>query len=96
MTETIISLLSIIVGIVGTVIFARIYTTSFSGITLPTICGVFGSILFIKVFSRLGFSPNHITHSHSKILLLLLNFAVSILGGIAVLKFIFYVKKKYT
>ena len=48
-----------------------------------TIAGVFGSIFLIKSFGRLGFNPQAIMSSgEANYYLLILNFLVSIIGGV--------------
>ncbi len=83
MTETIISLLSILIGIIGanlTGIFFKKYSFGFTG---NTIAGVFGSIFLIKSVGRLGFDPASIMRSGNPDLgLLSINLIGSFLGGI--------------
>ena len=82
MTGSLISLLSIIAGIIGANIFGKIYKKYSFGITGNTIVGVFGSILFIKSFGRLGFDANSIIESAElDILMLTLNLSISFIGG---------------
>jgi uncharacterized membrane protein YeaQ/YmgE (transglycosylase-associated protein family) len=82
MTETLISLISILIGIIGansTVFILKKYSF---GIIGNTIAGVFGSILFIKTFGRLGFNPWFIMKNgtfYSS--LFIINCIVSFLGG---------------
>lgn len=95
MTETIISLLSISCGILGAVLFGKIYSKHSFGISGNAIVGVFGSILLIKSFGRLGFAPNYIVINQKiSISLLLLNFFISALGGIGLLVLIKTLYKK--
>ncbi|WP_299526876.1 hypothetical protein [uncultured Lutibacter sp.] len=82
MTHTLISLISIIVGIIGANIAGIILKKYTLGITGNTIAGVFGSILLIKSFGRLGFNPNAIMNLGSiNFNLLSINILVSFLGG---------------
>ena len=82
MTDTLISLISILIGIIGansTAFFFRKYSFDLVG---NTIAGVFGSILFIKSFGRFGFDPVSIMQTGSTNLpLFFLNCLVSFLGG---------------
>ena len=83
MTDTLISLLSILIGIVGansTGLFFKKYSFGLIG---NTIAGVFGSVFFIKSIGRLGFSPQAIMETGSvNTNLFLLNCAVSFCGGL--------------
>ncbi|ANW95610.1 hypothetical protein AXE80_04660 [Wenyingzhuangia fucanilytica] len=95
MTETSISLLSILVGIVASNIYAYFSNSKDFGITGNTILGVFGSILFIKSFSRLGFSPSDIMQYHElNIGLFSINILVSALGGILFFLLVKYLYQK--
>ena len=60
MTATLISLISIIIGIFGAYTAGYIFKKYSLGIIGNTIAGVFGSVLFIKLFGRLGFDPKSI------------------------------------
>ena len=83
MTLTVISLLSIVVGILGANIFGLLKPKNTLGFIGNTIAGVFGSIFFIKSFGRLGFNPQAIMRSgEANYYLLMLNLLVSILGGV--------------
>lgn len=84
MTETSISLLSILVGIVAALLFAKlkpIYSLGFAG---NCIVGVFGSILFIKVFGRLlNLAPDAVVLENGiHLLKLTANLLLSALGGL--------------
>jgi len=83
MTDSLISLISIFIGLISANIFAfyrRKYTLRFIG---NTISGIFGSILFIKIFGRLGFGPKDIMQTgDTNFILFSINLLVSILGGI--------------
>jgi len=63
MTATLISLISILCGIIGANLIGVIYKKKSFGLLGNTIAGVFGCIFIIKSFGRLGFDPNFIIHS---------------------------------
>ena len=95
MTETLISLISIFIGIIGANITGILYKKHSFGIIGNTITGVFGSIFFIKSFGRLGFDPISIMQNgtfHSS--LFIINCMVSFLGGILVLFFVKFIERK--
>ena len=83
MTGTLISLISIFIGIIAANLFGLLkkkYTFNFTGNTL---IGVFGSILLIKTFGRLGFDPWSIMNNGNfNGFLLIINLLVSALGGV--------------
>ena len=83
MSETLISLISILIGIIGANgigLFLKKYSF---GVVGNTISGVFGSILFIKLFGRLGFNPIFVMQNdHFNSLLFSINCIVSFLGGV--------------
>jgi uncharacterized membrane protein YeaQ/YmgE (transglycosylase-associated protein family) len=83
MTETLIALLSILIGIIGANLigyFSKKYSFGFTGNTLV---GVFGSIFFMKLFGHLGLNPNIIMQTGSvNVILFILNLTTSFLGGI--------------
>ena len=82
MTATLISLISILVGIIGANTIAAIFKKHSFGIIGNTIVGVFGSIFFIKSFGRLGFDPFSIVQNGTiDLKLLSINLIVSFLGG---------------
>ncbi len=83
MTESIISLLSIMFGVLSSNIYDKLkHYNNFDPVGY-SISGVFGSILFIKSFGRFGFGPRAIMESGNVgINLLIINILVSILGGI--------------
>ncbi len=82
MTATIISLISIFIGIIGAYITAYIFKKYSFGIIGNTIAGVFGSIFLIKSFGRLGFNPKSIMQLGSvNYSLFIINILVSFLGG---------------
>ncbi|WP_090119588.1 hypothetical protein [Lutibacter oricola] len=82
MTATLISLISILVGIIGANITAVIFKKYSFGIIGNTIAGVFGSIFFIKSLGKLGFNPLSIVKLENiNYSLLTINLIVSFLGG---------------
>jgi len=84
MTATLISLISILTGIIGANIAAVIFKKYSFGIVGNTIAGVFGSIFFIKSFGRLGFDPFSIIETGTiNYELLIINLIVSLFGGVA-------------
>jgi hypothetical protein len=82
MTDTLISLVSIFVGIIGANIAGYIFK-KYSFVSIGnTIAGVFGSILFIKLGGRSGFDPKSIVQDgyfHAG--LFIINYLVSFFGG---------------
>lgn len=83
MTETLISLISILIGIIASNLFGYFKKAYSFGLVGNTIIGVFGSILVLKAFGRLGFNPWSITKNGSiEIDLFLINIAISAIGGI--------------
>ena len=86
MTETIIALLSIVIGIIATLVLGQIKQKLSFGLIGNCMIGVFGSVLFIKSFGRLGFDPASICANNvTNLPLLFINMAVSALGGIFLL-----------
>ncbi len=82
MTDTLISLISILIGIVGANITGYIFKKYSFGIIGNTIAGVFGSILLIKSFGRLGFDPKSIMQfGNLNYNLFMINSIVSFFGG---------------
>ncbi|WP_298553694.1 hypothetical protein [uncultured Algibacter sp.] len=82
MTDTLISLISIFIGIIGGNSFGFLFKKYSLGFIGNTIAGVFGGILFIKVFGRLGFNPQVIMASGSvDVFLFVINTLMSFLGG---------------
>lgn len=83
MTETLIALISIIIGIAGAnsvQLFSKKYSFDIIG---NSIAGVFGSVFLIKSFGRLGFDPISIMQSGSlNIYLFCINILISLFGGI--------------
>ncbi len=97
MTETLIALLSILIGIIGANLFGYFLKKYSFGFTGNTLIGVFGSIFFIKLFGRLGFDPISIMILGSaNFNLLIINFSVSLLGGVLAVILIRKLKKIMT
>ena len=83
MTGTLISLISILIGIIAANTFGFFYKKYTFGFIGNTLVGVFGSIFFIKSFGRLGFDPWSIMQNQDiNIMLFSINCMVSALGGI--------------
>lgn len=96
MTPSLLALLSIGFGIIGTNVFAIIfkkYSFQFIG---NTIVGVFGSIFFVKMFGHLGFSINSVVDSQHAYLLFAINITVSMIGGIVFLVLLKKITSKTT
>lgn len=95
MTATLISLISIFLGILGAISLGFWFKKYSFGIIGNTISGVFGSVFVIKSFGRLGFDPTSIVHLNSvNCSLFLLNIVISFSSGAAALLLIYFVKKK--
>ena len=95
MTLTVISLLSIVLGILGANIFGLLKPKITLGFIGNTIAGVFGSIFLIKSFGRLGFNPQSIMSSgETNYYLLMLNLSISIIGGVLAVYLGVQLKKK--
>jgi len=89
MTETLLSLISILIGIISANLLGYFKKKYSFGLIGNTLIGVFGSILLLKSFGRLGFDPWSIMQNetfHS--LLFIINCIVSFLGGALGLIFI--------
>ena len=83
MTGTLISLISILIGIIAANVFGNFKQKYSFGFTGNTVIGVFGSILFIKTFGRLGFNPWSIMNNGDfDGFRLALNLVVSAMGGV--------------
>jgi len=86
MTTTLISLISILIGIISANTLGLIYKKYSFDFTGNTIAGVFGSIFLIKSFGRIGFGANHIiTENQINIIPFIINIIVSTAGGILAL-----------
>ncbi|AUC85532.1 hypothetical protein CW731_09615 [Polaribacter sp. ALD11] len=95
MTETLISLISIFIGIIGAISAGFIFKKYSFGIVGNTISGVFGSVFLIKSFGRLGFNPQSIVQNGTfNGLLFSINCIVSFLGGVFVLIIIKKISQK--
>jgi integral membrane protein len=82
MTDTLISLISIMIGIIGANFTGLLFKRYSFGLIGNTIAGVFGSILLMKSLGRLGFDPISIMQSgNTDLPLFLLNCLVSFGGG---------------
>ncbi|WP_179335202.1 hypothetical protein [Winogradskyella costae] len=89
MTGTLISLISILVGILAANVFGYLKTKYTFGFKGNTLVGVFGSILLIKTLGRFGFDPWHIMNNGDfDGLRLTVNLFVSALGGVLGLLFV--------
>ena len=83
MTATLLSLISIFVGILGSNLAGILFKKYSFGLIGNTITGVFGSILFIKSFGRLGFDPSSVIELGTvNYALFGLNCLCSFMGGI--------------
>ena len=83
MTDTLISIISIIIGIIGANLTGFVFKKYSLGLIGNTIAGVFGSIFLIKTFGRLGFDPKSIMQSGNvNLSLFILNSIVSFCGGV--------------
>lgn len=82
MTDTLISLISIYIGVIGANFTGFVFKKYSFGIIGNTIAGVFGSIFLIKSFGRLGFDPVSIMQTGKvNIFLFIVNSVVSFFGG---------------
>lgn len=97
MTGTLISLISILIGIIAANLFGYFKKKYSFGTIGNTIAGVFGSILFIKSFGRLGFDPWSIMNDGDfNGFRLAINMIVSAFGGAFAVFVITKLKKKLT
>ena len=95
MTATLISLISVLIGIIGANITGYIFKKYSFGFLGNTIAGVFGSIFLIKSLGRLGFDPNSIVEfGNVNFGLFALNVFVSFFGGAIALILIYKLKIK--
>lgn len=96
MTGTLISLISILLGIIGANSTGFVFKKYSFGVIGNTIVGVFCSILLIKSFGRLGFDPLSIMHNgifdNS---LFIINCLVSVLAGAFGLIIINFIERKF-
>jgi uncharacterized membrane protein YeaQ/YmgE (transglycosylase-associated protein family) len=97
MTTTLLSLISILVGIIGSNLTGYVFKKHSFGITGNTIAGVFGSIFVIKSFGRLGFNPQAILETGTvNYGLFTLNSIISFLSGAIAVILIYILKQKMT
>ena len=83
MTDTLISLISIFIGIIGANSTSLLFKRYSFGLIGNTIAGVFGSVFFIKSIGRLGFSPQAIMQTgRVNVNLFVINALVSFCGGL--------------
>ena len=95
MTQTILSLVSILLGILGAVLIGLLKPKWSFGLTGNIIVGVFASIFIIKSFGRLGFAPNDIViNQQVNYFLLILNLIISLISGALALTLTHYIKQK--
>lgn len=95
MTLTLISLISILTGIMGAYLTAFIFKKYSFGIIGNTIAGVFGSIFFIKSIGRFGIDPNTIMESgEMDIIRFGLNLFISLIGGGIAVFLAYKIKKR--
>ncbi|MFB9056095.1 hypothetical protein ACFFU9_05000 [Mariniflexile ostreae] len=95
MTDTLIAIISIFIGILGANLVGFFYKKYSLGFTGNTVAGMFGSIFFIKLFGRLGFGPKSIMLTGEvNGVLFTINVMVSFLGGVLGLYFIKWVVRK--
>ena len=86
MTTTLISLISILIGIIGANTVGFVLKKYSFGSIGNTIAGVFGSVFFIKSLGRLGFDPVSILQTGNvNSTLFIVNLMVSFFGGIIAL-----------
>ncbi|MBJ2174691.1 hypothetical protein JBL43_10620 [Aureibaculum sp. A20] len=82
MTDTLIAIISIFMGMLGANLLSFLIKKYSLGFTANTITGIFGSIFFIKSIGRLGFDPVTIMQSGEvNITLFSINMLVSLTGG---------------
>lgn len=95
MTDTLIAIISIFTGMFGAHLLAAVKKKYTLGLIGNTMAGIFGSILFIKLFGRLGFDPMSIMKSGgTNSALFAVNIFVSFLGGAFGVFIIKLMKKK--
>ncbi len=95
MTATLISLISISIGIIGSNLTGYIFNKYSFDLVGNTIAGVFGSIFFIKSLGRMGFDLSSIVQSEEvNIGLFIINAIVSFFGGAIALILIYKLKNR--
>jgi len=86
MNESLISLISILLGVISTNLYAYVKRKKYFNFTGNSILGVFGSVLFTKSLTYLGINPMNIMISGAlNFKLLILNFTISIFGAILIM-----------
>jgi len=82
MTATLISIISILIGIIGANAMRLFFPKYSFGFRGNTILGVFGSAFLIKSFGRLGFDPESIMYTGVvDFNLFFVNVLISFIGG---------------
>ena len=82
MTETSISLLSIVCGILGALTWLFLSKPKVFGLTSCVLIGVFSSVFVVKSFGRIGFDPFSIMSlGEINNWLLIINLSVSLTSG---------------
>jgi len=95
MTATLISIISVFIGLIGANVTGFVFKKYSLGLIGNTIAGVFGSVFLIKSFGRLGFNPISIMQLGSvNFSLFFINIIVSFLGGAIAVILIFILKNK--
>jgi len=95
MTDTLISLISILFGILGANSSAYFFKKYSFGSIGNTMAGVFGSIFLIKSIGSLGFDPKSIMQSGNiDYILFTINQFISFIGGLLSVILLFKVKNK--
>lgn len=95
MTGTLISLISIVIGIIAANLMGYFKEQYTFGVIGNTLIGVFGSVLLIKSFGRLGFNPWSIMNDGDfDGFRLAINMLVSAIGGVFGLVFAKWLKGK--
>ncbi len=95
MTDTLLSLISIFMGIIGANIAGYLFKKYSFGLMGNTIAGVFGSIFLMKSLGRLGFDPKSIMQLGTlNYNLFAINSIVSFFGGVMAIFFIQTLKRK--
>jgi len=83
MIPSLISIVSVFIGIIATFVFTALYKKYFISLSINVVAGVFGSIFLTKAFGRFGVNPKLIyAQSQLHINLLVYNLSLSIIGGI--------------
>ncbi len=86
MNESLISIIGILMGIIGTLSFSKFNTKYSFGFTGNIIIGVFGAVFFTKLVSRFGINPFKIVANNVfSLKLFLVYLLISLIGGIIAL-----------